>query len=497
MAGCVVGPDYQRPDVDAPAAFTGPNEPADPANPDGTEPNLDRWWTRFGDPLLDELIEQAEVGSYDLKRAVAAIEQYRAGYGIAESQLYPSISVGGAYSRVRTNPAQLGGLAAPEAFDAWTYGLDLATWELDVFGKLRRSIEASRGEFQASVEEWRNVLVALRAEVASAYVALRVLQSRRAVVGETVDLLDRQLGIVAARRRSGTVTDLDLAQAEAALALARAELPLLDAQISQQVNALSVLVGEYPGALARRLAEPAPIPQAEGPIETGVPAQLLLRRPDLRGAERRLAARVAAIGVAVAGLYPEISLVGTIGIFATDLAGLGDAGNITYRAGPQITWNFFNGGLTRAQIAQAEAAAAAAEVDYRAAVLDAVAEVETAAGNVGFASTALRRLDRAVGDARRGIALAVRQYDAGTIDLDRLIDYERLVLDLEDKRIQACGLLGQNVVELCRSLGGGWSDATLPVPAEDAYPNPPSAPDASEAPATADGTVVPEKESAW
>jgi len=479
MAGCVVGPDYERPDVAAPATFAnGPDGLAG----DAPEPALDRWWTRFDDPVLDELIEQAEAGSYDLERAVAAIEQYRAGYGIAESQLYPSIGVGGAYSRVRTNPAQLGGLAAPAAFNAWTYGLDLATWELDVFGKLRRSIEAGRGEFQASVEEWRNVLVALRAEVASAYVALRVLQSRRAVVGATVDLLDRQLGIVAARRRSGTVTDLDLAQAEAALALARAELPLLDAQISQQVNALSVLVGEYPGALARRLAEPAPIPQADAPVETGVPAQLLLRRPDLRAAERRLAARVAAIGVAVAGLYPEISLVGTVGIFATDLAGLGDAGNLTYRAGPQITWNFFNGGLTRAQIRQAEAAASGAEIDYRAAVLEAVAEVETAAGNVGFAETALRRLDRAVADARRGIGLAVRQYDAGTIDLDRLIDYERLVLDLEDKRIQACGLLGQNVVELCRSLGGGWREDPLPEAAEGAFPNSTSSPAPNDPP---------------
>lgn len=459
----MVGPDYERPAVDAPDSFAnGPESLEGVPEP----PDLDRWWTRFGDPMLDELIARAETGSYDLKRAVAAIEQYRAGYGIAESQLYPSISVGAAYSRVRTNPAQLGGLAAPGAFDAWTYGFDLATWELDVFGKLRRSIESSRGEFEASVEEWRNVLVALRAEVASAYLGLRVLQARQEITAATAELLDRQLGIVAARRRSGTVTDLDLAQAEAALALARAELPLLDAQIAQQLNAISVLVGEYPGELAARLATPAPIPQTDAPVETGVPAQLLLRRPDLRAAERRLAARVAAIGVAVAGLYPEISLVGSIGIFATDLAGLGDMSNVTYRAGPQITWNFFNGGLTRAQIRQAEAAAASAEVDYRAAVLDAVAEVETAAGNVGYAATALRRLDRAVADARRGIGLAQRQYEAGTIDLDRLIGYERLVLELADKQVQAQGLLGQNVVELCRSLGGGWREDPLPEAAE-------------------------------
>jgi multidrug efflux system outer membrane protein len=494
---CTVGPDYESPEIETPPVFSTSLED----RPDDPEaPNLDRWWTRFGDPILDELIAQAEAGSYDLKRAVAAIEQYRAGYGLAESQLYPSISLGAAYSRNRTNAAQLGGLAAPAPFNAWTYGLDLATWELDVFGKLRRSIEASRGEYQASVEEWRNVLVTLRAEVASAYVGLRVLQARRAVVAETVDLLERQLGIVAARRSAGTVTDLDLSESEATLALALAELPLVDAQVAQQLNALSVLVGEYPGDLGRRLAEPAPIPQLDAPIETGVPAQLILRRPDLRVAERELAARVASIGVAVAGLYPEVSLAGSIGIFATDFAGLGDIGNLTYRAGPQIVWNFFNGGLTRAQIAQAEAVADAAEIDYRAAVLEAVAEVETAASNVGYASTSLRRVDRAVTDARRGIALAIRQYEAGTIDLDRLIQYERTVLDLEDKRLQASGLLGQNVVELCRSLGGDWAETPLPEAAADAYPEPmpdsSSSPDPESVPAAAPAVARATKESA-
>lgn len=217
-------------------------------------------------------------------------------------------------------------------------------------------------------------------------------------------------------------------------------------------------------------------------------------------AERELAARVASIGVAVAGLYPEVSLAGSIGIFATDFAGLGDIGNLTYRAGPQIVWNFFNGGLTRAQIAQAEAVADAAEIDYRAAVLEAVAEVETAASNVGYASTSLRRVDRAVTDARRGIALAIRQYEAGTIDLDRLIQYERTVLDLEDKRLQASGLLGQNVVELCRSLGGDWAETPLPEAAADAYPEPmpdsSSSPDPESVPAAAPAVARATKESA-
>ena len=469
LAGCLVGPNYTRPDIPIPDRFVedGDRPQADQAASDA---ELARWWERFEDPLLDEFIAEAESGNLDLQQAISAIEQYRARFGIAGSRLYPSLNAAAGYSYVRMNDAMLGGVANPESFSSWTYGLDLAQWEIDVFGKIRRGIEFAQGEYQATVEEWRNTLITLRAEVATAYVRVRVLQSRRQNLIETVALLAKQLEIVRARVAAGTVTGLDLAEAEAALAIVEGKVPLLDAEIDGQLDGLSVLLGQYPGEVARRMAESQPVPLPEVTLSLGVPAQLLLRRPDIRAAERLMAAEVARIGVAVAGYYPEISLFGNVSIFATDFSGLFDLSNTTYRFGPAISWNFFNAGRTKSQVEWQEAVARQAEIQYRAAVLEAVAQVETAASNVGYARTTLDRLDGAVVDGLRGIALAANQYAAGTIELSRLIEYQRMVLDLQNSQAQARGFYAQNVIELYRSLGGGWEPDPIPAPADAAYP---------------------------
>ncbi len=459
----MVGPDYQRPDLDLPPVFSVGGD----ADGDGTQAATP-WWTRFDDPLLAELIADAERSNLSLQQAVAVIEQYRAGFGIAGSRLYPDLDAGAGYSRIKMNDAMLGGDALPDAFNAWTYGLDLATWEIDVFGKIRRAIESAKGQYQASVEEWRNTLVTLRAEVATSYLTVRVLQQRRRVLEERVALIRRQLGIVEARVAAGTVDAIDLAEGQARLAMTEAELPVLDSEIAQQLNGLSVLLGQYPGEVAERMDEIRPVPLPEAELALGVPASLLLDRPDVRAAERRMAAEVATIGVATAGLYPEVTLSGTVAIFATDFSGLGSIANGTYRFGPAITWNFFNAGRTRAQIARQEAVAKEAELSYRSVVLEAVSQVETAAGNVGFARRMLDRLDEAVSDAARGVEVAERQYRAGAIDLSTLIRYRTSLLELEKSWVQAQGLLAQNFVELCRSLGGDWRTAPLPEAADEA-----------------------------
>ncbi|MEY3024948.1 MAG: hypothetical protein RJA16_1774, partial [Planctomycetota bacterium] len=327
------------------------------------------WWERFDDPLLTAFIAEAEAGNLDLQQAIASIEQYRATFGIANSKLYPSLGADASYSYVQMNEALLGGAALPTAFNAWSYGLNLASWEIDLFGKIRRSIEFAQGEYQASVEEWRNTLITIRSEVANAYIAVRVLQARRKILSDTIELLSKQLDIVKARIAARTVTGLDLAEAEASLAQIEAQLPPLDGQIAARTSALSVLLGQYPGEVARRMAEPKPIPQPEVTLTLGVPAQLLLRRPDVRAAERRMAAEVARIGVAVAGFYPEISISGNVSIFATDFSGLFDLSNLTYRVGPMINWNFFNAGRTESQVRAQEAVAKQAEIQYRATVL--------------------------------------------------------------------------------------------------------------------------------
>jgi outer membrane protein, multidrug efflux system len=467
--GCVVGPNYERPNVDLPDRFVEDGDVPEPGTAISDEELL-RWWERFDDPLLTAFIAEAEQGNLDLKQAIAAIEQYRASFGVANSKLYPSLDADAGYSYVQLNEALLGGNALPSAFNAWSYGLNLASWEIDLFGKIRRSIEFAQGEYQATVEEWRNTLVTLRSEVANAYIAVRVLQARRKILTDSISLLSKQLEIVKARIAARTVTGLDLAEAEASLAIIESELPLLDAEIAARLSGLSVLLGQYPGEVAKRMAEAKPVPQPEVTLGLGVPAELLLRRPDVRASERRMAAEVARIGVAVAGFYPEISLSGNVSIFATDFSGLFDLSNLTYRVGPMINWNFFNAGRTQAQVQWQEAVAKQAEIQYRSTVLEAVSEVETAASNVGYARTTLERLDSAVVDGLRGVGLAERQYTAGTIDLSRLIEYQRMVLELRNSQAQAEGFYAQNIVELYRSLGGGWEPDPLPKPADEAYP---------------------------
>lgn len=465
LCGCLVGPDYQRPELELPQRYTFAGE----ASGAESTPDLDRWWTRFGDPLLDEFIAEAERSNLSLQQAVAVIEQYRAQFGIAGSRLYPDLSAGAGFSRTQMNDAMLGGDSLPNAFSAWTYGLDLATWEIDFFGKIRRAIEAAQGQYQASVEEWRNTLVTLRGEVASAYLTVRVLQQRRRMLEASIALSERQLAITQAQVKAGTVNAINLAEAQGRLAISQAELPILEAEIASQSNGLSVLLGQYPGEVAARLAEPRPVPRPIADLAAGVPAQILLDRPDVRAAERRMASEVARIGVATAGLYPEVTLSGTVAIFATDFSGLGSISNLTYRFGPAITWNFFTAGRTQAQIARQEAVAKGAEIAYRAVVLEAVSQVETAAGNVGFAQRMLDRLDEAVADAQRAVELAERQYGVGAINLSTLIRYRQVLLDLEQAQVQAQGLIAQNFVELCRSLGGGWRPAPLPAEADEAY----------------------------
>ncbi|MGA0174471.1 MAG: TolC family protein, partial [Phycisphaerales bacterium] len=198
LGGCVVGPNYKRPDVDLPDRFVEDGDVPDPATASSDEELL-RWWERFDDPLLTAFIAEAEAGNLDLQQAIASIEQYRATFGVANSKLYPSLNADAGYSYVQMNEALLGGDALPTAFNAWSYGLNLASWEIDLFGKIRRSIEFAQGEYQASVEDWRNTLITIRSEVANAYIAVRVLQARRTILSDTIELLSKQLDIVKAR----------------------------------------------------------------------------------------------------------------------------------------------------------------------------------------------------------------------------------------------------------------------------------------------------------
>lgn len=473
-AGCLVGPDYERPDIGLPSSYDVPRGVA--AAPD--EANLDRWWDQFNDPMLSGLIHRAESGSLTLQQAATNVQVYRARYGISYSALFPSISLGASYSRNRVNFASLGGADAPGSdFNDWQYGLSMATWEIDLWGRIRRSMQAAQAELQSTVEMYRQALVSLRAEVAIAYLSVRTLQAQLAYTRDVAELLAQVVRVTESKFAAQTASLIDVAQAKAQLANTQAQVPQLEAAIARQCTGLSVLLGEMPGRVARELAAPAPVPLPERELAIGIPADLLRRRADVLEAERRLVAATARIGVAEAGFLPELTLYGEFGIDSTTFSGLGQWSNRVYTFGPRLSWNFFNGGRVISQVKEAQALAAVAEIAWRQSVLEAVGQVQTSLTNYDGSRRAMFDYREGVGDTRTAYELALARYRAGTIDLTQLLQFAQTVLDAEIGLAQATGVTAQNLVEIYRSLGGGWESAPIPYGGADAFPDGSGVPD--------------------
>ncbi|MBM4113648.1 MAG: TolC family protein, partial [Phycisphaerae bacterium] len=466
LAGCLVGPDYERTALDLPPSYEVPRGMA--AGPE--EPRLDRWWDHFDDATLTSLIQRAEQGNLTLEQAAANVQVYRARYGISYSNLFPSINLGASYSRNRVNFASLGGAEGSSGpFNDWQYGLTLSTWEIDLWGKIRRGMQASQAELQGTVEQYRQALVSLRAETAIAYLTVRTLQAQLEYTREVVDLLTQVVRVTEAKFAAKTNTLIDVSQAKAQLANTKAQIPQLEAQIAEQSNGISVLLGEYPGPVARELAAPAPIPIPDRELAIGIPADLLRRRADVLDAERQLVAATARIGVAEAGFLPELTLVGNFGIDSSTFDGLDQWSNRVYMFGPRLSWNFFNGGRVVSQVKQAQALAMLSEIAWRQSVLNAVSQVQTSLSNYDGSRRAMFDYRAGVGDTKTAYDLALARYKAGTIDLTQLLQFAQVVLDAEIGLAQATGQTSQNLVELYRSLGGGWEAYPIPYGGADAF----------------------------
>jgi NodT family efflux transporter outer membrane factor (OMF) lipoprotein len=465
-AGCMVGPDYKRPAPLLPEAFKTP-EPAQVRV--DADADLNEWWKRFNDPKLDELVERAQKGNISLMQAGVSIAQYRSGYGISYSQLFPSLDLGTNYNYSLFNTAELGADTPENAFNQWGYGVRIASWEIDLFGKIRRGMEASQARLQASVEGWRLAIVSLRAEVATSYLTIRTLQAQRDLAVRNVDLLQQIYDATKAKYKAGTASQIDLSESAARLAVSKASVPKLEADIKTQCNGLSVLLGEAPGPMQEELAASGPIPLIEGETAIGIPSDLLRRRADVLQAERLLMAATADIGVAEAGYYPDLRLNGTFGIASTDFSGLGDISNQTYTVGPSLTWNFFNGGMVTSQVQLKQAVALGAALQWRLALLNAASQVQSALDNYAGARLQVKAYTETLSDTRNVYDLALSRYKAGTIDVTKLLSLAQYVLEAESGYAQARGLTSQNLVGLYRSLGGGWESASLPAAGEDAF----------------------------
>jgi NodT family efflux transporter outer membrane factor (OMF) lipoprotein len=452
--GFKVGPDYGRP----PAPVASDWIDAADRRVRKDEDDLSQWWTVFNDPVLNSLIRDAYGQNITLRQAGFQVLLARAQLGIAIGELFPQVQqLTADYTRQGLTVATVNRTAAGSLkrfFGQWDYGFHLA-WELDFWGRFRRTIEAADANLDASVENYDDVLVTLLGDLASNYVTVRTLQERIRLARSNVDLQRRTLEIAQARFRGGAVSELDVDQAQSNLSQTESEIPQLEAQLRQANNQMCILLGIPPEDLAARLVA-AGIPTAPVEAAVGIPADLLRRRPDVRRAERQAAAQCAQIGVAESDFYPHIALNGTLGYSAEHFSRLFTQSAFNGTFGPTVTWNLLNYGRilnnVRAQSAQFQALVAG----YQNAVLTAGAEVEN--GLVSFLKSQerVRSLTESVDAAQKAVNIALAQYSGGVIDFNRLALLEQKLVQQQDLLAQARGDIALGLIQVYRALGGGW-----------------------------------------
>ena len=448
-SACAVGPDYSRPDVPVPEAFASAPESADGA--------LDAaWWQAFDDPVLTALVDEALRGNRDLVAATARVEQAAAAVTIARSPIFPQVGYDGSAFRQQASTTTATPLPGTVPNPQTTYsGLLTASWEIDLWGRIRRETEAARARLLASEEARRGVLLTLTSGVVGSYLQLRSLDEQLAVVRQTVRTREESLRVFEARRRAGVVSDLELAQVRSELDSARAAIPSLELQVEEVENALSVLLGRNPGPVerGRRIAELG-VP----PIPAGLPSDLLERRPDVRQAEETLVAANALMGAARARYFPTISLTGAFGGVSQELDALFSGPSEAWSYGGSITGPLFTAGAVRAQSAQAQAARKEALAAYELAVQNAFRDAENALKAVQSTRQRLEILDRQVASLRDYARLARRRYEGGYTSYLEVLDSERTLLNAEVTVAQAEAEHRNALVGAYRALGGGWID---------------------------------------
>jgi len=483
LCGCMVGPNYRAPQASIEKSFGPGLRPAtsQPSVVIAAPMTTARWWQTLGDPLLDKLMERTVTANLDVKIANARVRQARAELAYATGGQYPNANLDAAYSYNRISQT-----AAPyDAFNIpgfpWEYnqyqaGFD-ASWEVDVFGGIRRGVEAADADLSAASADDQDVLISAMSEVARNYVDLRGYQLRYAIAKGNLQSQQETLEVTRDRRKQGVVSELDVAQAASQVAKTEAQLPLFQRAQSEAIHRIAVLLGQQPEALTEELDLPRPVPLPPPEIAIGVPAELLRRRPDIRRAERALAAATARVGQATADLYPKFSLTGEFAMVSADK--LFDWSSRSFGVGPTVTWPIFDAGRLRSVVDVRNAQQEEALAIYDRTVLGALEEVHNAI--VAFVTEQERHralLDAVIAD-QTAVDIAQGQYRQGVIDFLNVLDAQRSLFESQDQLADSDRAVTTSMVALYKALGGGWE------------PEPPAHPPAQSSSAANSTAITP------
>jgi len=454
-----VGPDYKKPVIPPPPNWSGElSEGLQAAAID--DDTLARWWTTLNDPALESLMDRAVRGNLDLRRAAAVLRQARAERGVAVSERFPTVTASGliGYNRISDR------MGRSTNVGHFSSGFD-AGWEADFFGGIRRSIEAADASVEASQESLRDTLVSLVAEVAINYVEVRQFQRQLSIAENNLNIQQDSLRLAEQRFGAGLTSRFDVDQARYIVADTRSRIPVLQTLLAQAKNRLAVLLGENPGVLANELKQPAPIPVGPAQLAVGIPADALRRRPDVRRAERILAAQTARVGVATAARYPQFGLPGSIGYDFITKGNPLSLGNLIGSLGTSAFYTLFDAGRLRQQVEIQNALQEQAFLDYQTSILLSLEDVENAL--VAYADQQVRRrsLLEAAEAAERAVETVRANYVAGLVDFQPVLESQRSLLSFQDQLAQTDGAVTSELIRLYKALGGGWAPLPpQPVP---------------------------------
>ncbi|WP_236176818.1 efflux transporter outer membrane subunit [Pseudomonas qingdaonensis] len=466
LGACSLGPDFEAPRSTAPSAWPTLQDKAGLSQPEAT-PLQARWWEQFNDAQLSSLVQRAVERNLDLQVATARLMQSRAVRSSIASEQYPSVDLNGNYSRARNSEDGLNdpsGKNGKSAFNLWQ-GDFTAAWELDLWGRVRREVEAADASVEVAENDRQGVLLSLLAETAHDYIQLRAVQSTLAVIRENLDVSRHSLRLSQMRLNDGVATNLDVAQAKAQVASIEARLPTLEDRQAQLINALSLLLAEPPRSLQNELLQPAPMPQTAQRFAMGLPSELAERRPDIRQAQAQLHAATASIGVAKANFYPSIRLSGSAGFQSLQLSDFGNWSSRRFAIGPQLSLPIFEGGRLTGVLKLREAQQQEAAVQYQQVVLRAWHEIDDVLRL--YNASQLRRdlLDEAVRQSRVALDTARNQYVEGAVDFLNVLTVQSALLANQEQWVESSAAVSLAMVGLYKSLGGGWQSFAPPAQA--------------------------------